>query len=116
VTPGGWHIASAVFLRRKQGWVVSVSLRVSAAQLALVAVGVPVLFVGRKGDLWTIFAPAGIAIFFIPALIALLARLFQARRAINLLGTPGPAFEPVALRRLQPPQSKIPGNESRVAE
>jgi hypothetical protein len=95
VGPGVWYFLAASWLRRLDRRAATVSLRIAAVQFAAVALGL--LFRGTLGNnrLSDVAMPAVLAVFFMPALAALVYHLVRARSAMNLIQSEGSAFEPI---------------------
>src|SRR6476660_5827322 len=75
VGPGVWYVMAAIFLKRKQYWTISTTYRVAMAQIVAV-VGVIIVFAlfahWRSASAGVVVVPAILAVYFVPALIALL--------------------------------------------
>jgi hypothetical protein len=107
--PGVWYLFAGNYLKRLQEWVVTVSIRIGVAQLAVIVLGVPIGALAAKGDFGMVIAPAIVACFFVPALIAVLFSLRRAGRMIRLLDSGGPAFQPVNVQQVLP--ADAPGED-----
>jgi hypothetical protein len=105
--PGLWYLFAGSYLKRLQGWPVSVSIRVGLAQLVVILLGV-LIGVATRGDLGMLIAPAFVACVFVPALIAVMFSLRRAGRMIRLLDAPGHAFQPVNVKLVIPPDASVP--------
>ncbi len=119
LAPGALYHVAAVFITRKEHWAASLSLRTAIAQLILIAVtlatfialGAAERIVPRfamLGQSRMILAPAILAVFFVPALIAQVASLLSAMRAVRDLPEDRFGFEtlPVSPPPDQPTDSE----------
>jgi hypothetical protein len=106
--PGVWYFLAASWIRRLDRRAVTVSLRVAVVQFVAVAVGLIFGAVTRRDNLGQLAVPAIVALFFMPALAALVYHLVQARSAMNLLDTAGKGFEPIVLRALPVEPAETP--------
>lgn len=103
VGPGSWYILAAAFLRRLERRAATVAIRVAAVQGVLVVVGLVLAGVIDSRGTWSgLYRPALLAIFFMPALGALVFHLRRARAAMNLLGGGESGFEALAPRPVIP--------------
>lgn len=102
--PGVWYIVAAAMMRRLNQYVPRVSIKIALAQLALILICLAVPFldlipIGRG----SFIVPALMAVFQVPALIALIFVLRRADRVIKLLEPSGYAFEPLKVQAIGPP-------------
>ena len=103
IGPGVWYFFAAAMLRKLDRRAPTVALRVAAGQGAAVALGLlAAALLPRQRELGHVATPAGMALFFMPALAALAYHLRRARNAINALGGGEIGFEPLAPRPVIP--------------
>ena len=112
VGPGVWYFLAASWIRRLDRRAATVSLRVAVVQFVAVAIGLVFAAVARRGSVSELAVPAVVALFFMPALAALVYHLVQARAAMNLLDTEGKGFEPIVRRALPVEPEDQPEHEA----
>jgi len=103
VGPGVWYVIAPTLMRRGNLQAVIISRRVLLAQLAIIA-GIlgfgfgGLMLTGRRSQETILLLPAMLAVFFVPALLALLLALRRVQKTLRLLDPGGYAFEtlPVA--------------------
>ncbi len=98
--PGVWYFVAARLLGRGQFWVVHMIQRVVWVQMAAIVLAFVAGFVGRIGIIAT---PAILAVFFVPAVIAMIVEIRKASRepllveghgfAVKVLDMADPAAE-----------------------
>ena len=98
--PGVWYFVAARLLGSGQFWVVQMIQRVVWVQMSAIVLALVVGFVGRIG---IIAMPAMLAVFFVPAVIAMIVEIRKASRepllaeghgfAVKVLDVPGPPAE-----------------------
>lgn len=109
IAPGVWYLAAGYFMKKLEAWPIRISFRVAAAQAVVVGGGLVIQSFGRVRSL---ILPAMLAIFFLPALGALIFELRRARAAIQVLQPLGRAFQPINVIPLDAPQSPILTNST----
>jgi hypothetical protein len=117
VGPGVWYFLAAALLRRLERRAATIAIRVAVTQGVFVATGLGLAgFVDSRRAWAGVSTPALLAIFFMPALAALVFHLWRAREAMNLLGGGETGFEALGPRPVIPlePEDFPEGAPSRV--
>jgi hypothetical protein len=108
VGPGVWYVMASIFLKRKQYWTISTTYRVAMAQIVAV-VGVIMAFAlfahWRSASVGFVIVPAFLAVYFVPALIALLFDIRKAARELQATEGHGFAVQVVPADQSPPTQS-----------
>jgi nitrate reductase NapE component len=106
VAPGAWYVVAARLIRRADARAARISMIVAVFQAAVIVGGLAfgVIFAPRT----PIAVPAFLAVFFLPAVLAMLYHLARARRAAEITAT-SHAFEAIAPRPVLPVDAAAPG-------
>jgi len=113
VGPGVWYVVAGTMMRRGNQQAVIVSRRIVYAQTISIAavLGVGLILGGMRGEAGMLLFPAIVAVFFIPALLALLLVLGRIEIALRLLDPGGYAFETIPVARAVPLED-VPPDQS----
>jgi hypothetical protein len=108
VGPGVWYAIASRQVARAHLWVLPVTLKVAAAQGAVIVILLIMAALTPRFYRTAQFVIPGImAIYFIPALAVLCARIVRLRRASALLEADGHAFEPIRVQPIESPQDLV---------
>ena len=109
VGPGVWYIVASAQIRKLNRRAVTISIVAARAQLIVVGLTLVAAGVWDSREVGihprVLMIPALLALFFIPALIALMLVLRKARALMNLIEPEAHGFEPLAVLPVEEPQS-----------